>query len=139
MIKKQIAITAISALLISSCAMPSIEATKDAIQNKKDEILQQYQKTNNDPSRGLISFNDKPYLGSKAFVIAKQAKPLPDIFSQKLNMNNHTAKSLTDYVNSLSNLINLNIMITDEAQEWLLTDKTNSNQTDSSNKTPNNK
>lgn len=80
MIKKQIAITAISALLISSCAMPSIEATKDAIQNKKDEILQQYQKTNNDPSRGLISFNDKPYLGSKAFVIAKQAKPLPDIF-----------------------------------------------------------
>lgn len=54
-------------------------------------------------------------------------------------MNNHTAKSLTDYVNSLSNLINLNIMITDEAQEWLLTDKTNSNQTDSSNKTPNNK
>ena len=125
MFKRNISIMALSVLMLSSCQ--AIKDTKKNIATNKDYTLNNYKKTNDSLLTDQISFSDKPYLGSKTFVVADISKPLPDIFNQSIDINTNSSKSIEDYVNSFANLTSLDILITNEALNWVKDNKVKSN------------
>ena len=136
MIKKQLSLAIITTFLISSCSsISSVEATRSSIKKDKAKGSTLYDKTNNPIQRNVISYNNKPFLGPKAFVVGNITKPLPKIFSQNISIDNNNEKTLNEYVSNLVSLTGLDISITNNALDKINNKDTNSNSTNSSTKT----
>lgn len=136
MIKKQLSLAIITTFLISSCSsMSSIEATRSSIKKDKAKGNTLYDKTHNPIQRKVISYNNQPFLGSKAFVVGNITKPLPKTFTQTISINNNTEKALEEYVSNLVSLTGFNIQVTSNALDKVNNKDTKSSSTDTSTKT----
>ena len=136
MINKKVYIAALTACMVSSCSsMSSIKATQDAIDYDKSKGNSLYDQTHNPISRHIISYNNKPFLGSKAFVVGNITKPLPNVFSQDISIDNNTQKELSEYVANLVSLTGFNIQVTSNALDKFNDTDNKSSSTDSSTKT----
>ena len=136
MINTKVYIAALTACMVSGCSsMSSIKATQDAIDNDKSKGNSLYDQTHNPISRHIISYNNKPFLGSKAFVVGNITKPLPNVFSQNISIDNNTKKELSEYVANLVSLTGLNIQISNNALEKLNNDDSKSSSSTSTTKT----
>ncbi|WP_150467624.1 hypothetical protein [Francisella sp. SYW-9] len=131
MTKKTFCLGILATLVISSCAMPDIKATKTAIKNAKDKSNSLSGQMSTPLSRDYISYSKKPFLGDKSFVIEAQSKPLPQIFNQQISLNSTNKEDISEYISKLSNLTNLNINISNEALEWLYGDSSDGTSTSS--------
>lgn len=130
---KKLSLLLLISLVISSCATPDIKSTKADIKSAKDKGNSLSEQMSKPLSRKYISYSDKPFLGSKSFVIESQSKPLPDIFTQDISINGSSKQSISRYVTDLSRLTGLNIEISNEALEWLYNDSDNSSSSSTNN------
>ena len=126
MTNSKLIVATLTSIILSSCATPDLKATKEAVKNTKksgNSISDQMSKR---LTSSNISYSDSPFLGSKAFTVKDQAKPLPLIFAEHISLHASSDKNLSQYVSKLSNLINMDITVSNEAQQWLYADNSSS-------------
>ena len=123
----QVLSLSIISVAISSCAMPAVQANKDALH--KDMKIGSAVSNQMDKSRSradLISFFDSPFLGSSKYIISKQAIALPAIFDKSFSNNTNEKRDLRSYVSSLNQINGLKVKVSDDAINQLIVDADNS-------------
>ena len=86
MTNSKLIVATLTSIILSSCATPDLTATKDAVKNTKklgNSISDQMSKR---LTSSNISYSDSPFLGSKAFTVKDQIKPLPLIFAEHISL-----------------------------------------------------
>ena len=112
-------VATLTSILLVSCATPDLKATKDAVKNTKKEGNSISDQMSKRLTSSSISYNDSPFLGSKVFTVKDQTKPLPEIFAEHISLHSSSDKNLSQYISMLSNLIHIDITVSNEAMQWL--------------------
>ena len=126
MMNKKLIVTTLTSIILSSCATPDLKATKDAVKNIKKQGNSISDQMSKRLTTSNISYSDSPFLGSKAFTVKDQTKPLPKIFAEHISLHSSSDKSLSQYITMLSNLIKIDVTVSNEALQWLHADSSSS-------------